>query len=1130
MTVPTLVSASQWTAAEIQVLNWGGFQGHHRMVFATGCTLLTGASGSGKSTLLDAVIADLMPHTIPFNGASNEAVGGPVRGGQQRSIVTYLRGKRDTAADGEDGKLTDRVLRGDGEPAWGAIALTFVNGDLQRFSVLRTYFVPAGATGKGDVTERRFTVPGEFDLRDVANLRAGAFPPEAMRNRFPGLKNYGSYAEFQQAFCTRLGIGQADTGIRALRLLARIQAAHPLTTVDQLYKSMVLEDPGTLARADECLAHFATLEQSYRDLETAEDKEQALRAIHDLYTKWVTATDNADHIDTFGANHPSVATPFLAWRLRHLRRLLDAAEREVKQLIADATHSHTVVVASVAELRQQRSEIERQKHAAGGDLLGVIEGRLEVANSELARAEARLEILVRDTIHLGGEHGALFATKDSFAAAVAAAREFTASYETEQDRLTVERDALVAEAPTVQAKIEELTAELRSLAERDGLVPRAFHDARKEIANACALKVADLPFTAELIDVDSQYEDWRLAAELTLGGIGLTMLVDERRQDHVRRSINDLRLGRRIRFEGVTLGTEAPGPLDELYISGRLVFKEDSPYIGWVKARVAREGTDHLCVADASDLGGPVSKVTITGQTSQQRRGAHGRNPDQRFILGFSNEARKEEVRSELRRLQVKRDQIREGQARLTALLSKLDTLKLAHNKVMSAEWELIDVTGLRSHTHSLEAQRWELLAKSDQLAALAARLVQVETELDVATKEKNRVESDLDALNGQWGEIQSLQDTTTDELTPIEQAGLVTLSDEDDAFLQAKLAEQDPEIGWEGFDKAASRLRARLGEESKREREAAKSAQDHLESVFAQYNKRWPDPNRGVTIDAYRDYADIYDEIIRDGLHTRKQRFKREVQEWSGQDLRLLSNAFDQAREEIDGRMDPVNRFLAAVPFGPRAEKLQIVLRDLHQPDVDSFRARLRALASDTTRPLTEEEVHERFVTLRDFMKSLGWSEGGVAKRSDDLLDVRRHVKVTARRIDSDGREAGVYESLAGKSGGESQELAAFIVGAALRYQLGDGDRPEPRFAPVFLDEGFVKSDWEYAGRAVQAWRRLGFQLIVSAPLDKVTGLEPHMQRAAVVTKNLEHGYSFITEFPDMEAWAQHKPQEVDS
>ena len=129
-----------------------------------------------------------------------------------------------------------------------------------------------------------------------------------------------------------------------------------------------------------------------------------------------------------------------------------------------------------------------------------------------------------------------------------------------------------------------------------------------------------------------------------------------------------------------------------------------------------------------------------------------------------------------------------------------------------------------------------------------------------------------------------------------------------------------------------------------------------------------------------------------------------------------------------------------------------------------------------------------------------------------DLLLDVRRHVEITAVRTTPDGVEVSTYSSLGGKSGGESQELVAFVVGAALLLQLGDESRTRPRFAPVFLDEGFVKSDSEFAGRAVAAWKGLGFQLIVGSPLDKVTALEPHMDLVLSMTKNTATGYSYIT------------------
>jgi hypothetical protein len=56
------------------------------------------------------------------------------------------------------------------------------------------------------------------------------------------------------------------------------------------------------------------------------------------------------------------------------------------------------------------------------------------------------------------------------------------------------------------------------------------------------------------------------------------------------------------------------------------------------------------------------------------------------------------------------------------------------------------------------------------------------------------------------------------------------------------------------------------------------------------------------------------------------------------------------------------------------------------------------------------------------------------------------------------------------------------------------------------------VKSDSEFAGRSVAAWKGLGFQLIIGSPLDKVTALEPYMDLVLSMTKNNATGYSYIT------------------
>lgn len=111
------------------------------------------------------------------------------------------------------------------------------------------------------------------------------------------------------------------------------------------------------------------------------------------------------------------------------------------------------------------------------------------------------------------------------------------------------------------------------------------------------------------------------------------------------------------------------------------------------------------------------------------------------------------------------------------------------------------------------------------------------------------------------------------------------------------------------------------------------------------------------------------------------------------------------------------------------------------------------------------------------------------------ELIDVRNHVRVSAERVTAATREhVALYDHIGEKSGGESQELVAFIVGAALRYQLGDAGAARPRYAPVFMDEALIKADAHFTKRAIGAWRGLGFQLVIGAPNDKYSAIEPHV------------------------------------
>ena len=309
----------------------------------------------------------------------------------------------------------------------------------------------------------------------------------------------------------------------------------------------------------------------------------------------------------------------------------------------------------------------------------------------------------------------------------------------------------------------------------------------------------------------------------------------------------------------------------------------------------------------------------------------------------------------------------------------------------------------------------------------------------------------------------------------------------------------------WELTDFRSSILALRDALSSKTERACrdADAQEKLLSSAFQRFQDRWERPNLGTGADSYDGYQDILSHLLAEGLHERRLKFSRQVSDWTGVNLLALYGAYkEESIEEIEARLLPVNDVLAGLPFGAHGDRLHINLRRMESRDITQFRRELKTLASGTTQLGSPQEVEARFARLKRFIDRIRKSDK-VSQR-EYFIDVRRHVEIDAERRDTAGRQLSVYTSIGGKSGGESQELVAFIVGAALRYQLGDADMPRPRYAPVFLDEGFVKSDSEFTGRAVRAWQVLGFQLIIGAPLGQ--GNRHRTARGRAIPGDEEH------------------------
>ncbi len=1119
----------QWRAALMQLVNWGGFGGLTTVPLRGEATMISGASGVGKSTILDAYTALMMPSDTKFNGASNDAVAGRARGVGQRNLLSYLRGAVDVVDDPRTGRPVEKLLRGKGGDTWGAVAMTFVNDQGGRFTALRTYYVPRRASRSADVQMQLVTHEGALSLQVLEAAVADRFHANTLKKLFPGVRVHRTYAEFSAVLHARLGIGAGGDGAKALRLLARIQAGNQVRSVDELYKDMVLERPTTYAAADRAIEHFDDLDAAYSAMRTEERKLEVLAPITDLHERQVRATARLAELDSYGVA-ASGDTPLRAWLLQTHHRLIRAA---VDTNRAARERAGAELSASTAAERDLASDLEAAKaahRAAGGSTIQGIGQSIEqeqvVREDRLARRELlqqRLLPVVGVTDAEAPDLGDALMSVEAFTVLQMHAREWLSGWEREQERVRRERDVTRDRRFPLSQRQAELRRERASLESLGGRLPARMHELRDEVSRASGIPVAELPFVAELIDVAPEESRWRTAVETVLGASARMLLVPADRLEQFSTAIDGLRLRGRLVFEGVELHLPDLGPADPERVAGKLLF-QDSPFSGWVQAHVSEPSRNALCVEDATGLAGGGFRVTAAGQTRQGRRGTHGRG-DTRSIIGFSGEDAVAEIDAELAGLEEQLVAVDAEVAELDRRSALLEQQRASYDAIVAARFEDLDVDGSDRRIAELEARREEILGADDQLHALQRQIEELSGRLEDVRRERFGLEARSRELSEEHSRLVDDEDLVTDRFEAMERSGRVTLTEEQDAALAADFAAAaapgDPE-DLERFTETSQRLAERLREAVVDAETELTRVEEELAGIFRVYKMQWDSPNLGATAASYPDYARILEEVRGTGLAERRAEWRRRLTEWSGQDLVPLVGAMAASIEEIEDRLEPINAILRRLEFGGVGDRLRIRLRRLAPAHVQVFMKDLRRLAAGTTGELGEDDLERRFTELSRFMDQLRvpTQVGDAVSSSTDrdrLLDVRRHVEISAERYDSlTGELKATYRTLGEKSGGESQELVAFIVGSALRFRLGDELRSRPRFAPVFLDEGFVKADSEFAGRAVRAWKGLGFQLIIGVPLDKVTGLEPHMDELLAITKNSTTHQSWITPIRD--------------
>ncbi len=160
--------------------------------------------------------------------------------------------------------------------------------------------------------------------------------------------------------------------------------------------------------------------------------------------------------------------------------------------------------------------------------------------------------------------------------------------------------------------------------------------------------------------------------------------------------------------------------------------------------------------------------------------------------------------------------------------------------------------------------------------------------------------------------------------------------------------------------------------------------------------------------------------------------------------------------------------------------------------------------------------------------MKRLGSQTPEDRRWRAEVLDVRGHLFIQCkehREVQGTGAK-GAGSKGAGKtevfmhadtgsmSGGERQRFTAFIMAAALSYQLGIAEQGFTTYGTVMMDEAFVLASEEFAGAGIKALHEFGFQLLLAAP-ENVIDLSRHLGSVTEILRDKRTNRSGVLTAP---------------
>ncbi len=1082
-----------WRLERLEVLNWGTFDRRVWTFLANGNNaLLTGDIGSGKSTMVDAVTTLLMPSQ---KIAYNKAAGAEQR---ERTLRSYVAGHYKS----EQNEFTSGSRAVGLRPGntYSVILGVFANRAYgTSVTLAQVFWMKEGHQGQPDrfylTSSEELSIAGDFTEfgTDVSGLKR--------RLRERGARLHDHFPDYGRDFRRMLGIESEQ----AMDLFHQTVSMKSVGDLNDFVRQHMLEPFDAKPAIDDLIAHFEDLSAAHEAVLKARAQ---LAELAPLLTECDEFAGIEAQIGAMSAQRDGLE--------RHAAQvkigLLDASVSGLSAAIEARGRTLADVDAQIAALDSDRQRLELERAGFGGDRIREIEQAMTEADAQRvgrrARFEQAAELLQRAQLPAVASAAQFATVRTLLEPALTRVGEELAEADNRIQELAVERGGIADES-------REVNEELLSLQGRVSNLPRQSLDLRARMCDE--LKIADdeLPFAGELMQVRREDSAWEGVAERVLRSLGLSLLVPQEHYAAASQWINDRHLGTRLVYYRVpaTLGPASGASADAVENPLHAIVQvKTGNFAPWLERQLVARAR-HELTETMEEFRRAEWAVTKQGQV-KSGGGRHDKDDSRRiddrrsYVLGWSNEEKVQLLLEEAQHLQRQLTRIDDERAALAVARRLVEERRTSLDQLfVFADWSELDweasvnrIAELAAEKQRIEASSNELAKVTEALATVQGTLVERRGERDVLIGENRGDERERDS---QGLALQRLRAVLEGD-APKPSAEAATVLER----LFDKRLRAEPTVDVEAVDRADASIRTTLTNGIDTKRQDLQRRGQRIVGRMREFRSKFPldVAEADDSVQSADEYRRLQERLAVDDLPRFEASFKEYLNTNTIRDIAGFSSQLNKHAELIRERVDTINESLVSIDYNP-GRYISLIVTRTPSTEIRDFISDLRACTDDSLAGDDQDQYSEqKFLQVKRIIERLKGREGQTeADRAwtRRVSDVRNwYVFSASERSRDDDVEHEHYTDSGGKSGGQKEKLAYTILAASLAYQfkLEWGVTRSKTFRFVVIDEAFGRGSDDSTRFALSLFAKLGLQLLIVTPLQKIHVIEPFVSSVGFV------------------------------